>query len=114
MEWVNIDINKYMYDYIEDNIGVYIFYADHYVYGIYRPEYIYIGKAKSQTIKDRVYQHLNNPSNEILALYLNNEHMEAKLMYSIFDYEMIDLTEKYLINRLNPIANKIKYKGVKI
>jgi len=85
----------------ESVVGLYAFW--------YRPtgRCIYIGKAKDQPIKKRLYNHWRGvSSNDTLQLWLKAFASHMDFCYISVKQDYIDRWERRLIRRWHPEANK--------
>lgn len=78
------------------------------IYGIwYGKRCIYVGKAETQTIRDRLYQHWTKTHNQTLENWIAAEGSQLDFSYlPVEDRDSIDHNERYYIKRFQPVANK--------
>jgi hypothetical protein len=85
--------------------GLYIF--------AYNNIYIYVGMSKQMGIQERLLGHYNGSHNYNLKLWISALGSDLTFSYEIIEKELVEKKEKKLINFLQPITNKIRYKGFK-
>ena len=80
-----------------DLIGIYSFW--------YRGKCIYIGQAKNQPLKDRLWQHFKRCHNSSLNMWIDAYGKELLYCCVRLPYGRIDMLERKLIKRHQPRAN---------
>lgn len=81
------------------------------VYGIwFKRRCIYIGKAASQSIWERLLQHWRGSHNPVLSAWIQAKGSELKVSFQVADdVTQINALEKICIHRFQPLTNKVRY-----
>jgi hypothetical protein len=84
------------------------------VYGFwYTNTCIYVGKAEQQTIFERLLQHYYNTHNERLRLWMQAKGSQLQIAFKVIEKQSrIHLMERYCVEKYQPTANLIRFKGV--
>ena len=84
------------------------------VYGIwYRRQCIYVGKAATQTIGERLEQHWKRTHNPRLKAWIDAKGTGLQVsFFAVKERDRIDCTERFYIRRFQPITNDILYENV--
>jgi len=85
----------------------------HGVYGIwYMRRCIYIGKAKVQTISQRLEQHWRGTHNTKLQKWIEAKSSHLRITFQIIQNKnKIDDFERYCIHRFQPLTNSVRYRS---
>ena len=84
------------------------------VYGIWHErQCIYVGKAATQTIGDRLEQHWKGAHNAKLKAWINAKGARLRVaFFAVRDRDRIDCNERFYIRRFQPLTNDILYERV--
>lgn len=84
------------------------------VYGIwFKRRCIYIGKAASQSILERLLQHWRGSHNPVLCAWIQAKGSELKVSFQVADdAAQINALEKSCIQRFQPLTNKVRYSAL--
>ena len=71
---------------------------------------IYVGLAKEQSLRSRLYQHYSGSHNDILDKWIKSSHPLWFFYESVANNNAIEAKERDRIKRFAPIANKVLLK----
>lgn len=77
------------------------------IYEIYcQTTCLYVGMAKEQTIRERLFQHYNDCHNDFLKLWIKSSYKLRFRIFTVQDHQRIPTLESEKIRHLAPLCNK--------